>query len=150
MEGPAKLGIAVAVFSLLLFGGIILVDRGKNATGEPLMGTFFESQGQAHIAVGAAHDPYNSNPPTSGPHYAEPADWGVYDRELPDEQLIHNLEHGHVWLSYRDPNDQEAIDMFSGYVEKTLKFRRITPRGFSWLQPRWVLPNPAPAADPAD
>jgi len=129
MEGPAKLGIAVAVFSLLLFGGIILVDRGKNATGEPLMGTFFESQGQAHIAVGAAHDPYNSNPPTSGPHYAEPADWGVYDRELPDEQLIHNLEHGGVNIFYKPGGvNQETIDKLKliqrAFPRKTV----LTPR----------------------
>ena len=56
--------------------------------------------GQEHIPVGASHPPYNSNPPTSGWHYAEPAPWGMHQNELPDEQLIHNLEHGGIWISY--------------------------------------------------
>ncbi len=63
-------------------------------------GKQFSIQGQEHIKVGASHDPYNSNPPTSGPHYEQPAEWGVYEKELPDEQLVHNLEHGGIWISY--------------------------------------------------
>ena len=61
----------------------------------------FPIQGQDHIAIGALHPPYNSNPPTSGWHYAAPANVGFYDRELPDERLVHNLEHGHIWIAYR-------------------------------------------------
>ncbi len=44
---------------------------------------------------------YNSNPPTSGPHYATPARVGFYEKQFPDERLVHNLEHGDVWVSYR-------------------------------------------------
>ncbi|GEM_PF-44778 len=58
--------------------------------------------GREHIAVGAVHPPYNSNPPTSGWHYPKPAPWGVYEQELPDEVVIHNLEHGGIWISYKD------------------------------------------------
>lgn len=68
----------------------------------PQVGQEFPNLGQKHIGVGESHEPYNSNPPTSGPHYAQPADWGVYDKELPDEQLVHNLEHGGIWISYKD------------------------------------------------
>lgn len=59
-------------------------------------------QGQQHIDVGATHPEYNSNPPTSGWHYAEPAEKRIYENELPDEQVIHNLEHGEIWISYKD------------------------------------------------
>jgi hypothetical protein len=31
---------------------------------------------------------------------------------MPDENLIHNLEHGHIWLSYRDSDDEEALSLF--------------------------------------
>lgn len=70
-------------------------------------GETFAILGREHISVGASHPAYNSNPPTSGWHHAEPADWGVYQQELPDEQLIHNLEHGGIWISYKDV-DQET------------------------------------------
>ena len=66
------------------------------------VGQAFPNQGQEHIAVGAAHLPYNSNPPTSGPHYLNPAAWGIYQAGLPDEVLIHNLEHGGIWISYNN------------------------------------------------
>lgn len=64
-----------------------------------------------------SHDPdpefvYNSNPPTSGPHRsAVPA--GVYTREQADIDMIHNLEHGQIWFSYRDADDQEAISLLN-------------------------------------
>ncbi|MEX2187866.1 MAG: Ig-like domain-containing protein [Pirellulales bacterium] len=53
-----------------------------------------------------------SNPPTYGNHHGfdpngtdvnpgvTPRPTGVYTTEQPDEDLIHNLEHGHVWISY--------------------------------------------------
>ncbi len=56
-----------------------------------------------------------SNPPTYGPHHGfdpngtdanpgiTPRPTGIYTTEQPDEDLIHNLEHGHVWISY-DPS----------------------------------------------
>lgn len=53
-----------------------------------------------HIALGAAHEPYNSDPPTSGPHDAKPASAGFYDTTLADETLVHNLEHGYVVIWY--------------------------------------------------
>ena len=53
-----------------------------------------------HIQVGEQHEAYNSDPPTSGPHYAQPAQAGFYDEALPDETLVHNLEHGYVIIWY--------------------------------------------------
>jgi hypothetical protein len=70
----------------------------------------FADQGRAHIAPGQPHPEYNSNPPTSGWHYATPARWGFYNDELPDEMLVHNLEHGGIWISYRDAGDAETVD----------------------------------------
>lgn len=78
---------------------------------KPRPGQAFPILGQEHIAIGASHPPYNSNPPTSGPHYAQPADWGVYQQELPDEQLVHNLEHGGIWISYKDIDPKTKSDL---------------------------------------
>jgi len=56
-------------------------------------------QSRTHIQVGDSHEPYNSDPPTSGPH-AGPATAGFHSQPLPDENLVHNLEHGYVVLWY--------------------------------------------------
>ena len=63
-------------------------------------GERFAIQGAEHIPVGQAHAAYNSDPPTSGPHYAEPIKAGFYDTPQADEYVVHNLEHGHIVISY--------------------------------------------------
>jgi hypothetical protein len=46
-------------------------------------------------------------PPTSGPHYGQPAVWGSYDEPIPVAQTLHNLEHGGVVIHY-GPKAPEA------------------------------------------
>jgi len=93
---------------------------------EPI-GQLFENQGQTHIKPGEEHPAYNSNPPTSGWHRATPAKWGIYDRPLIDEQAIHNLEHGGIWISYK--NIDEAT------LENLKKIAKANPRSVI-LSPR--------------
>ena len=90
--------VVVAAIITLGYGWVFLARQGEQSR----RGVEFAIQGRQHIAVGAALPSYNSNPPTSGWHYAEPASWGMYQTELPDEQVIHNLEHGGIWISYKD------------------------------------------------
>ena len=62
-----------------------------------------------HVTTAVDYQGY-SNPPTYGPHHGfqldasnnsiTPRPTGVYSTEQPDEDLVHNLEHGHVWISY--------------------------------------------------
>lgn len=68
-------------------------------------GKSIETQPAQHIQPGDSHPDYNSNPPTSGWHYPKPAEWGFYDKELPDERLVHSLEHGGIWISYKNVSD---------------------------------------------
>jgi len=78
------------------------------AVSNPVEGTQdFEIVGRNHIPGGTFGSGYNSNPPSSGPHWASPAKNGFYDSALPDEQLIHNLEHGHVWIAYKPDVGEE-------------------------------------------
>jgi hypothetical protein len=85
------------IVALLLVAGVAWAV-GQSLRPPP--GEALPIQGQQHIAVGEDHPPYNSDPPTSGWHYDDPADAGFYEAPLPDEQLVHNLEHGHVIISY--------------------------------------------------
>ncbi len=52
---------------------------------------------------------YLSNPPVSGWHYGQTAEWGIYDKELVDQNVIHNLEHGGIWISYKPDAPPELI-----------------------------------------
>jgi hypothetical protein len=96
-------------------------------------GQQFPDQGQEHIPETETVS-YNSNPPTSGPHYDTPAPWGIYNTDPPqDEQLVHNLEHGGVIISYHP----ERVD------EQTLEQLRSQVRELSQINPRVMLtPRP--------
>jgi hypothetical protein len=53
---------------------------------------------------------YQTSPPAGGAHDAEWLDCGVYDEPIRDENAVHDLEHGTVWISYRPDLDADEVD----------------------------------------
>lgn len=113
-------GIVFIVIAGSIFG---FVQYAKWSNGS-LPGVLYPELGRDHVGSGVPHEGYNSNPPSSGSHYATPAPWGVYHASadgsdpLPDEQLIHNLEHGGVWISYRPGIPQNIIDQLDSFYKQ--------------------------------
>jgi hypothetical protein len=71
-----------------------------------------------HIVEGSLYPEYNSNPPTSGPHYAIAAAPGFRgDEEIADEHLVHSLEHGTVWISYQSDVPESFIEILEGIAK---------------------------------
>jgi hypothetical protein len=69
----------------------------------------FPIEGREHVQTGTSVA-YKTNPPTSGGHLGEAEGWGVYKDEITDEAAVHNLEHGGIWISYKDiPDEQIAV-----------------------------------------
>lgn len=118
--------ILIWVVVLTAIGGGIYwaVARAEKKTAErKIYAIQIADQGRDHIDVGAPHSAYNSNPPTSGGHYEEWETKGVYKQQQPDEGLIHNLEHGYVWISYRPdagPEIIEQLENFYGFGKKII------------------------------
>ena len=105
---------SVAVGVILIVGIIIWIARMPKPVPP---GVAFAGLGQEHVALNYQFS-YNSNPPTSGPHYPDPANWGIYDYEVADKIFIHNLEHGGIWISYRPNVSVKAIDDLKGIVKE--------------------------------
>ena len=82
---------------ILVVGGVWLATR---PAGQATLGQRFPIQGQQHITPGQTHPAYNSDPPTSGWHYDTPLAAGFHEQPVADEQMVHNLEHGHVVIAY--------------------------------------------------
>ncbi len=63
-----------------------------------------------HVSEGTTVE-YNSLPPTSGDHWPRWSQCGFFEQELPDERLVHNLEHGNIVVSYNlaDENSVNAL-----------------------------------------
>ena len=110
-----KYGLWILMVFLVGYSIFVLVDN-QRPDGEDFS-VSYDIQGREHIENGATHPSYNSNPPSSGWHYVSPARGGFYGEPLPDEQVIHNLEHGDIWIAYHpDLNDEikDILESFAG------------------------------------
>jgi|AntRauTorcE11897_2_1112592.scaffolds.fasta_scaffold33923_2 hypothetical protein len=88
----------------LIVGGVYWASSAAQTANENRPGEAVTIMNADHIAPGGEPQTYNSNPPTSGPH-AGPAPWGFNAEEIPDINAIHNIEHGGIWISYKNLDD---------------------------------------------
>jgi hypothetical protein len=120
---------AAFIASLLVPGGLTtnLGDVGPTInTGGPV--AILPDEGRGHLEPGVRYGAdYRTKPGTSGPHWqtlpsagvptGAPARWGIYDRPIPDEVLIHNLEHGGIGLHYNCPEGcPELVEQLRGII----------------------------------
>ena len=109
-------GIGVAILAVI---GFLVWQGAKPAAGEaiPVMTT-------THITVDSDPGKYNSDPPTSGPHYAEEAQAGFYDTNIyqfPAGYLVHNLEHGYILFWYNcDLLDETGCTDLKAQIKATM------------------------------
>ena len=98
--------LAIVLASLTLSIGVIALSSGffasrdsaniSGARAQPGQG--FPDQGHAPLRPGQLRPVYNSDPPTSGPHIAEPV--LLDNTELNNDQLLQALELGNVVIMY--------------------------------------------------
>ncbi len=84
---------------------------------------------------------YSLTPPVGGDHNAAWANCGVYDKPIPTERAVHDLEHGAVWITYQPnlPRAQlAALDAFQARQSKL----GGTPSRYIDLTPYPGLPTP--------
>jgi Protein of unknown function (DUF3105) len=53
---------------------------------------------------------YQQSPPVGGPHDPAWQNCGAYDRPVREENAVHTLEHGAVWITYRPGLSADEID----------------------------------------
>ena len=93
--------VVVAVGAVVAFGGggtnaaAALDKAGCTLLEQPAL------RGVHSITTPTGTSPlWNTSPPTRGPHYEIPAVWGAYTEPLNMAQLVHNLEHGGIYILY--------------------------------------------------
>src|SRR3970282_513612 len=121
--------LAAAFIASLLVPGGLRSNVGRLGstinTGGPFQ--ILSDEGRAHLEPGVRHTGFDTRPAASGPHWqtaptgavpsGSPARWGAYDQPLPDEVLIHNLEHGGIGLHYSCPDGcAELVDQLKGIM----------------------------------
>lgn len=108
-------GIAIAVLILITIGFIASTASKNKPLPRSGIAQVEAADARKHVAATANPD-YHTAIPTSGPH-ANEANWGNSATQLPNVQIIHNMEHGGIIVSYRpniDPaTKQKLISLFT-------------------------------------
>ncbi|MDP2671701.1 MAG: DUF3105 domain-containing protein [bacterium] len=126
--------LALVAVVLLIVGFVVLFvySRNQNKASVKSLGEVTCSGDQCdrtHIASGTPHAAYNSNPPSNGPHYSDWQPCGVYDNEIVDERVIHSLEHGTVWITYKNKDDSTVKNEIKNLVQEMGKTKlMVSPR----------------------
>ncbi len=102
------LGIVAAIAALVLVLGTVATVLVMNATPQPeeVISGDYEDRLQLYPDLEATHTDtrvtYDQSPPVGGPHNPAWLNCGVYDEEQQNENVVHTLEHGAIWIAY-DP-----------------------------------------------
>ncbi|MGZ9221503.1 MAG: DUF3105 domain-containing protein [Anaerolineales bacterium] len=106
--------VVVAIIAIVIWQGV------RPAAGESVLIMVSDP----HIPADSDPGQYNSDPPTSGPHYAEEARAGFYDNnnyKFPAGYLVHNLEHGYVIFWYNcDLLDETGCADLKGQIQSVM------------------------------
>ena len=67
---------------------------------------------------------WNTDPPTSGPHFGFDQNrnlgtviWGAYDEPLQLARVVHNLEHGGVYIFYGDDVPEATVEQLRAFYD---------------------------------
>ncbi|MDP3209023.1 MAG: DUF3105 domain-containing protein [Rhodoglobus sp.] len=80
---------------------------------------------------------YGMTPPAGGDHFGAWLNCGTYDQPQQDENAVHSLEHGALWVTY----DPDALD-----DSEVATLRSAMPRTYVILSPYPGLPAPVVAS----
>lgn len=104
--------------------GIIVFNGGQVSVGEAVA-----LLPATHIAEGTDPGTYNTDPPTSGPHYATSLKAGFYQEAdvsrygpYPAGYLVHNLEHGYVifWYNCAVLSSGQTCDGLNNQIQSVM------------------------------
>lgn len=131
-------GVALAALVVVgLLGYAAFAEITKERPGQVI-----SDLGNAHIGdVDTPHAPYNSVPPTSGPHMGIIARRGVHSTQIPNEIQTHNLEDAFVIVHYDCPQGcPELVEQLTGIVQPYLdRNKRVILEPYSGMSHRIAL-----------
>jgi hypothetical protein len=112
-------GILVAV----LLGFVAWPSLRRAASGLPAEVEFLEvgPTGQ-HVGGNIDYDQDLVTPPAGGPHNPIWQNCGYYDDPVRDENAVHSLEHGAVWITYQSALPQDERERLSDLTQRILTY----------------------------
>ncbi|HEX9868557.1 MAG TPA: DUF3105 domain-containing protein [Candidatus Tectomicrobia bacterium] len=105
---------SLGILAVLVIGGLAYWALTKEYPGRTV-----PTLGNQHIAPAETpHVPYNTRPPTSGPHLPSMARWGIHTQPILDELQVHNLEDGGVLVQYNCHDCDDLIKKLAAVISR--------------------------------
>ena len=110
--GSSKVRILIGLIVLAFIGGFIalmVIDSRQRAGAEPPEGVEEFDVGKAGLHTQENVD-YEQDPRVGGEHNPVWQNQGFYEEPVRNENAVHTMEHGGVWITYRPdlPEDDKA------------------------------------------
>lgn len=153
LAASGLVALAVVLGVLLLRGGG--TDEEDLAATMKTAGCDFKREVAAgareHSAqLDATSDPkWRTDPPTSGPHYQVPAVYGSYTEQVNIAQIVHNLEHGAMFVLYGPRIPEGARKQIEDFYAEDPRGIIVSPYpklGDKIALGAWNVPREAPEA----
>ena len=113
-------GIALVIVAIIVAVTIVIVqqvqenDRIDALAGQDIEGVeTFENVAANHVDTAVE---YEQTPPVGGDHSPVWTNCGIYTEPLPNENTVHSMEHGAVWITYQADLPQDEIDALTELV----------------------------------
>ncbi len=163
--GVLVIGIIAAVVVVLMSGG----DGGGGGTDEPGTATTasgesitlpepaildetqaveaagceleqIPNEGRGHENKEFTIEDYDNNPPTSGTHFPQWADDGIYDPGNTPElgMLVHTLEHGRINVQYKPGTDANTISKLEAFLGENEGYHMLLYENQTDMEPALV------------
>lgn len=140
----ARLLLVVGVAVILVVGlavGVVVVAAGTSqGSGSlpPGTQTFVEND-HAHVTTTVTYD---RMPPAGGAHNPTPLNCGIYTDPVPNENAVHSLEHGAVWITYRPDLTADQLSTLQQLVTSNY----VGTERYLILSPYAGIPSPIVAS----
>jgi hypothetical protein len=132
--------IVGGVVALVAVIAVILVAMSGGANAQLPTGTKIFTESNHQHVTGTVH--YNRNPPAGGAHNAVWLNCGVYNQPVANENAVHSMEHGSVWITYRPNLSTAAVAQLSEFVQS----HYVGTQRYLVLSPYPGLPAPVVAS----
>ena len=117
-------------------GSLPAPSAADESTGLDRVGTF----GVGEVVHTADEVDYPQSPPVGGDHADQWLQCGSYDQPVREENMVHALEHGTVWITYDDSVSDDDVEKLAA---------ALPPRACSRRTPTSRRPSSSPSGTPS-
>jgi len=127
-SGVLVLGLVVVALAAFGGGGGGSSDATSGLTAAGCTVKSYKGVSRQHINdPNARPKSWNSFPPTSGPHYVTPAVYDFYNQPVQMARILHNLEHGGVYMLYGPNTPADTVSSLRTIYDKDPRGLIVAP-----------------------